>query len=124
MISLTLCLAGCRQKPPSGAAAGADTLAKIRGEGVLRWGADAAGGAPFVFYDPRDPKRVIGFEMDLMEKFAAHMGVKPKMIQADWAALIDNMLAGRSDLVVNGIEINEERAKRVAFSTPYSLLSG
>jgi len=119
MISLALGLAGCGQKAPSGASAGADTLAKIRHDGVLRWGADATGGAPFVFYDPQNPKRVIGFEMDLMEKFAAHMGVKQEMVQGDWAALIDNMLARRSDMVVNGIEINEERAKRVAFSTPY-----
>jgi polar amino acid transport system substrate-binding protein len=118
-ISLALCVAGCRQRASSRAAAGGDTLANIRREGVLRWGADATGGAPFVFYDPQDPKRVIGFEIDLMEKFAAHMGVKQQMVQGDWAALIDNMLARRTDMVVNGVEINEERAKRVAFSTPY-----
>ena len=31
----------------------ADTLAAIRARGALVWGADAQGGAPFVFQDPR-----------------------------------------------------------------------
>lgn len=96
-----------------------EALARIRREGVLRWGADPAGGAPFVYFDPNDPSRVIGFEIDIMQKFAAHMGVKAEMAKNDWAALIDNMLAGRSDMVMNGIEINPARASKVLFSKPY-----
>ena len=41
------------------------TLAQVRERGVLRWGADAADGAPFTFYDPSDPS-IIGFEYDIM----------------------------------------------------------
>ena len=32
----------------------------------LRWGADAEGGAPYVFRDPKAPDKVIGFEVDLV----------------------------------------------------------
>jgi polar amino acid transport system substrate-binding protein len=28
---------------------------------VLRWGGDSEGGAPNVFQDPKDPRRLIGF---------------------------------------------------------------
>ena len=31
----------------------------------LVWAADAEGGAPYTFPDPRDPSHIIGFEVDL-----------------------------------------------------------
>lgn len=96
-----------------------DTLARIKREGVLKWGSDPSGGAPFVYNDPKDPDKVIGFELDIMEKLAAHMGLKHKIVESRWETLIPNMLAKRSDLVMNGIEINDERLKVVSFSSPY-----
>ncbi|HOX39835.1 MAG TPA: transporter substrate-binding domain-containing protein [Candidatus Brocadiia bacterium] len=114
-------LAGCRKTDGNAPAAAAQqsSLARIRQQGVLRWGADPSGGAPFVYFDPNDPNKIIGFEVDMMDKLAAHMGVKHEIVRGDWAGLLDNMLARRTDLVVNGIEINEERKKRLLFSEPY-----
>ena len=102
-------------------AAGEDTLGKIKREGVLRWGADAEGGAPFVYRDEKDPEKITGFETEIIEKFAKHMGVKLERVQSEWASLIDNLKAKRTDMVVNGIEINEDRQKVVGFSQPYYL---
>lgn len=103
----------------SAMAATEDTLAKIKHDGVIKWGADASGGAPFVFNDPKNPDKVVGFELEIMDKLAAHMGVKHEQVQASWETLIPNMLTRRCDMVINGIEINEERKKVVAFSEPY-----
>jgi polar amino acid transport system substrate-binding protein len=105
----------------SGCGSGEDTLARIKREGGLKWGADPSGGAPFVFFDPKDKdvEKVIGFEMDIMDKFAAHMGVKHEMVRNAWDALPEALLAHRVDMVMNGIEINAERQKRMAFSEPY-----
>ena len=36
-------------------------------EKVLRWAGDSEGGVPFMFNDPKDVKRLIGFEVDIME---------------------------------------------------------
>ena len=96
-----------------------DTLANIKKAGVLKWGADAEGGGPFVFRDEKDTNKIIGFEMDMMEKIAGHMGVKAERQQAEWEKLIPALLSKRSDLVMNGFEINEERKKVAAFSQPY-----
>ena len=41
---------------------------------VLRWGADPSGGAPFAFFDPDNPDRVIGFEVDIMAEVARRLG--------------------------------------------------
>jgi len=122
--SMALLLAGCGGPTPGKTAGGdakpgEDTLARIKKEGVLKWGADAEGGAPFVFRDATDTNKIIGFEMDIMDKLAAHMGVKHERVQSEWGQLIPAMLSRRSDIVVNGIEINEERKKAVGFSAPY-----
>jgi polar amino acid transport system substrate-binding protein len=117
---------GCGSGPASTGSAGAakpaageDTLAKIKKSGVLKWGADADGGAPFVYVDKDDPNKIIGFEVDIMDKVAKHMGVKHEIVRSAWDGLLDNMVAKRSDMVMNGIEINDERAKVVSFSAPY-----
>ena len=96
-----------------------DTLEKVKKAGVLKWGADPSGGAPYVFFDPKDPDKIIGFEVDIMDKLAEHLGVKHEIVKSDWAALLDNMKSKRTDLVMNGVEINEDRKKVVAFTEPY-----
>ena len=40
----------------------------------LRWGADPDGGIPYVFQDPDDPGKTIGFEMDLAGALAKQLG--------------------------------------------------
>src|SRR5437660_120994 len=113
LVGLSVCFAvlilcsACGEKTSSkndAALPGEDTLAKVKRLGVIKWGADSSGGAPYVFGDPKDANNTIGFEVDMMEKIAAHMGVKPERIQAEWASLKDNMKARRSDIVLNGIE--------------------
>src|SRR6516225_3263772 len=41
------------------------SLERIQREGVLRWGCDTSGGAPFAFNDAENPTEVIGFEVEL-----------------------------------------------------------
>src|SRR4030095_3683961 len=95
------------------------TLATVRERGVLRWGADAAGGAPFTFYDPSDPSKIIGFEYDIMQRVAAKMGVRLEQVQADWLALYDMLKSGRCDMLMNGFEVTEDRQEQADFSNPY-----
>ena len=42
--------------------------------GVLRFGGDAEGGAPFMEADPNDPSRVVGFEVDIAALLATGLG--------------------------------------------------
>ena len=86
---------------------------------VLRWAADAEGGAPYVFRDPRNPSRMIGFEVDLMDEIAAKLGMKGQFVQNQWDSLIPGLKRGDYDVAVNGIEITEDRKREVLFSDPY-----
>jgi len=101
------------------AKAGDGSLERVKKAEVLKWGADPSGGAPFVYFDDKDTSKIIGFEMDIMEKLATHAGYKSEMSKGDWDNLPDLLLAKRVDVIVNGYEITEERKNAVSFSEPY-----
>lgn len=92
---------------------------RVRASGVLRWGADPDGGAPFLFFDANDTDKMLGFELDIMNGLSARLGVKAQLVRAQWSFLADDLFAGRSDLVMNGIEIKPERERVMSFSKPY-----
>ncbi len=97
----------------------ADTLASIRQRGELRWGADAEGGAPYVFPDPARPERYIGFEKDLAGALAAKLGVKAVMVQNSWEQLVPGLLRGNFDIILNGLELTPENQRQIVMSRPY-----
>ncbi len=90
-------------------------------EKVLRWGGDSAGGAPYVFQDPQDPSKTIGFEADVADLLAAELGMKARFVQNQWDSLVPGLKRGDYDAVINGLEITEDRKAEVDFSDPYYL---
>ncbi len=46
-------------------AASRPAAAQFMPEGILRWGGNSEGGAPFIFYDPADPERLTGIETEV-----------------------------------------------------------
>ncbi len=97
----------------------AGSLDKIQKRGYLLWGSDAQGGAPYIFPDPKDPSKLIGFEVDLAEEIAKELGVTARQAQNAWDSLIPALMRGDSDIAMNGIEITPQREKEVLFSQPY-----
>jgi polar amino acid transport system substrate-binding protein len=99
--------------------AAADHLEQIRQRGELRWGADAEGGAPYVYPDPEHPERLIGFEFELAEALATQLGVRATMVQNQWDQLIPALDRGNFDIILNGLELTAENQQRIAMSRPY-----
>jgi polar amino acid transport system substrate-binding protein len=85
----------------------------------LRWAGDSEGGAPYVFRDPRNPNRIIGFEVDLMDAVAKKLGRKAEFVQNQWDGLVPGLQRNDYDVAVNGIEITGDRKREVAFTLPY-----
>jgi len=85
----------------------------------LRWAADAEGGAPYIFQDPADPHRVIGFEVDLAEALSQRLGRPIEWVQYDFMSLVAGLQRGDFDFAMNGLEVTPDRAKVVRFSRPY-----
>ncbi len=95
------------------------TLQAVRDRGELWWGADAHGGAPYVFQDATDPTKLIGFEVDLADAIAGRLGVRARMIQGPWDKLLDLLDRNDFDLAMNGIEETEDKRSAVLLSKPY-----
>src|SRR5438477_9369273 len=85
----------------------------------LVWAADAEGGAPYSFPDPRNPARIIGFEVDLADTIATRIGKTARFVQNQWDGLVPGLERGEYDVVINGLEITAERAQKINFSNPY-----
>jgi polar amino acid transport system substrate-binding protein len=97
----------------------ADTLAEIKTRGVLLWGADAEGGAPYVFPDPQKPEQLIGFEHDLADAIAAKLGVKAQMVQNQWDQLVPALDRQNFDIILNGLELTPDNQQHIAMTQPY-----
>lgn len=114
LLVISICL-----MPVSPAFGQDDSLHAIQSKEVLVWGADQEGGGPFVFPDEKDPNKLVGFEVELAELIAEHMGVKAQFAQGQWDKLPDLLDRGDIDIVLNGFEWNPGRAERYGTSIPY-----
>jgi len=83
----------------------------------LRWGADAEGGAPYVFEQP--PGHLRGFEAELAQLLAERIGRTARHVQGPFAQLLPLLERGDVDVVLNGIEATEDRARAYALTRPY-----
>ncbi len=86
---------------------------------VLRWGGDAEGGAPYSFPNPRDPSKIIGYEVDLVEALATQMHRRAEFVQNQWDGLVPGLQRGNYDIIVSGLEITADRQQEINFSHPY-----
>src|SRR5882757_2846121 len=96
-----------------------DTLAAIQKRGELLWGADAEGGAPYVYPDPQKPEQLIGFECDLADALAGKLGLKARMVQNQWDQLIPALERGNFDIILNGLELTQDKQQHSAMTRPY-----
>ena len=112
-VAIAVAAAGCKRDPHGG------TLAKIQQRGEIRWGADLQGGEPYIYEDPDDRSRIIGFEVDIMAAIARRMGVKQQVVHYNWSNLVPSLERGDFDIVMNGLEVTAERVDRILLSRPY-----
>ncbi|QDT57365.1 Inner membrane amino-acid ABC transporter permease protein YecS [Caulifigura coniformis] len=85
----------------------------------LKWGADAEGGAPYIFLDPEDVSKTKGFEVDLAAALSKAIDRPIEFQQYPYDGLISGLNRGDIDLAMNGLEITPDRLEHVRFSRPY-----
>ncbi|MCA1621847.1 MAG: ABC transporter substrate-binding protein/permease [Acidobacteria bacterium] len=93
--------------------------AAAHAQAALRWGADPSGGAPYVFSDPAHPDKYVGYELEMVEALAAAMNRRPEFVPTDWETIVTSLQRGEFDVIVNGLEPTEDRARVILFSKPY-----
>lgn len=90
------------------------TLEKIRREGVITVGTEAAF-PPFEFV--QDGK-IVGYGKDILDAVVAELGVELKQLDLPFQGILPGLLAGQFDLVATSLGINAERTSRYAFTAP------
>src|SRR5215475_1531987 len=94
-------------------------LAPLASAQELVWAGDAEGGAPYVLPDPRNPVKMIGFEVDFADELAKRIGRTARFQQNQWDGLVPGLDRGEYNVVINGLEVTPERAEKINFSIPY-----
>jgi len=102
--------------PP--AASDEDTLAEIKKRGVVNVFVEAQY-RPYEFRDQSG--QIVGLDIDLARKmFEDGLGIKCTFTDLDLAGVLGALLTRKTDLVISGITITQDRAKRFGLSIPYS----
>ena len=97
----------------------ADRLATIQSNGKLVIALEGAW-QPWSFHDESDT--LVGYDVEVSRAIAEKLGVEPEYVESDWDSLFAGLDAGRYDLVCNGVEVTDERAKTYDFTTPYGYI--
>ena len=96
-----------------------EIIIRAQQEKPLRWGGDSEGGEPYVFPDPKNPRDITGFEVDLADMLGRETGHPAQFVQNQWDGLVAGLERGNYDIVLNGLEITEDRKQKINFTIPY-----
>ena len=98
------------------------SFASVLSIGVLIWGADQEGGAPYVYPSDGDKSQVTGFEVDLAAALAQSLGAKAQFFQGPWDQMPSLLATRKVHVVLNGYEWTPARAEAMAATTTISPL--
>ena len=94
-----------------------DLLSQIRERGEIVVAMEGTW-APWTYHDEDD--QLVGYDVEVAQNIAEKLGVSVNFAEAEWDGLLAGLDSGRYDIMVNGVDIDEERQEKYDFSTPYA----
>lgn len=107
VLMLSVCFAAVAQ---------ADLLSDIQAKGEIVIAAEGCW-SPWTYTD--DNGEMVGFDMDVGRRIGEKLGVKVTFVPCEWDGLFAGLDNGRFDMVINSVDITEERQEKFDFSIPY-----
>ena len=107
-------LAGCGSKKEAG-----DHLDRIQKSGKIIIAMEGQW-APWTYHDENGD--LVGYDTEVGKAVAEKLGVEAEFIEGEWDGLFAGLDGGRYDVIINGVEITEEREKKYDFTTPYAYI--
>ena len=92
-----------------------NSLEAVQKKGVLT----VATSPDFPPFESLDGDRIVGIEVDILEKIAETLGVEIKFEQMDFDSVLPGVQAGKFDVGMSGITVTAEREKNADFTDPY-----
>ena len=96
-----------------------DLLSRIRERGTIVVGLEGDW-APWSYVGEDD--ELTGYDVEVAKAIADKLGVELQIVPGEWDGLFAGMDAGRYDLVINGVEVTEDRAEKYDFADPYAYI--
>ena len=72
---------------------------------------------PWTFHDEDD--NLVGYDVEVGQAIADALGVEAEFVEGKWDGLFAGLDAGRYDMVINGVDVTEERSEKYDFTDPY-----
>lgn len=98
---------------------GKDQLARILEKGELVVAMEGTW-SPWTYHDESDA--LVGYDVEVAKLIGEKLGVNVTFVEGEWDGLFAGLDAGRYDLVVNGVEMTEERGEKYDFTDPYGFI--
>ena len=109
---------GQSQSSQEDASAGSgDLLSQIQARGEIVIAMEGTW-APWTYHD--ESGALVGFDVEVGQQIAEALGVEATFVEGEWDGLLAGLDAGRYDIMLNGVDITEERAEAYDFSEPYA----
>ena len=67
-----------------------------------------------------DDGTLVGYDVEIGEKIAEKLGVEAKFVTGDFTGFLSGLDNGQYDLVINGIDVTDERKAKYDFSDAYA----
>ena len=118
-LAAVLCLfvlAGCAQEKPRETGTG-DLLAQIQAKGEIVVAMEGTW-APWTYHN--ESGELVGYDVEVARAIADKLGVTAIFVEGEFNGLLAGLEAGRYDIMVNGVDIDENRQKKYTFSVPYA----
>lgn len=96
-----------------------DLLAQIQEKGEITVAMEGTW-APWTYHDEED--ELVGYDVEVAKCIAEKLGVEANFVEGEWDGLLAGLDAGRYDMMINGVEITEDRSKTYDFTDPYAYI--
>ncbi|MBP5610804.1 MAG: amino acid ABC transporter substrate-binding protein, partial [Clostridia bacterium] len=93
------------------------TLDEVKAAGELV----VATSPDFPPFESLEGEKVVGIEVEIMEKICEKLGVTLNLKQMDFDAVLPGVTTGKFDCGMSGISVTTERQKNMLFTDPYCL---
>ena len=111
----SMLLAGCGSKTASEG----DHLERIQKSGKIVIAMEGQW-APWTYHD--ESGELVGYDTEVGKAIASKLGVEAEFVEGEWDGLFTGLDGGRYDVIINGVEITEERTQKYDFATPYAFI--
>lgn len=109
VLMMAMCMAGCSPK--------GKTLEQVQKAGKLI----VATSPDFPPFENLEGGKVVGIEVEIMEKICAELGVELVIEQINFDAVLTGVQTGKYDCGMSGISVTPKREKNTLFTIPYCL---